>query len=93
MTPRQTGAIVEWEVGAMTTTPETREPNLVCPACGGDLLVPERDELGFECEICGVHLERRAGHGHLEWDHRELPGPGPHDHPHRLLVERPVEGR
>jgi hypothetical protein len=74
------------------TTPERHEPTFVCPACGADLLVPERDEIGFNCEVCGVHLLRRGRHIHLEWDHREVPVPGPHERPHRVVGERPVQG-
>jgi len=74
-------------------TSEIHGRGFVCPACGADLLVPERDDLGFACEVCGVHLVRREGHIHLEWNHRDMPGPGPHERPHRFMEEHPVQVR
>ncbi len=65
----------------------------VCPACGTDLLVPEREDLGFVCKGCGVHLVRRGRRIHLEWDHRDLASPGPHERPHLYVEERPVQVR
>ncbi|MGH2650135.1 MAG: hypothetical protein ACRDHK_02850, partial [Actinomycetota bacterium] len=56
------------EVGEVPHVHLVRHP---CPACGGVLMVPEREEVscGFFCPSCGVHLTRRAGHVHLVWNH------------------------
>jgi len=44
-----------------------------CPACGTELLLPERDEPAtFECEACGAHVLRREDHRHFVFDHRRI---------------------
>jgi dienelactone hydrolase len=45
----------------------------VCPACGADLLLPERDEPAtFVCATCGAHVLRREDHRHFVFDHRQI---------------------
>jgi predicted RNA-binding Zn-ribbon protein involved in translation (DUF1610 family) len=65
----------------------------VCPACGTDLLVPERENLGFTCEGCGVHLVRRGRRIHLVWDHCDMADQAPHARPHLYEEERPIQVR
>jgi dienelactone hydrolase len=45
----------------------------LCPACGADLLLPEREEPAtFVCEACGAHVLRREDHRHFVFDHRNI---------------------
>jgi dienelactone hydrolase len=45
----------------------------LCPACGADLLLPERDDPAtFVCEACGAHVLRREDHRHFVFDHRRI---------------------
>jgi len=49
------------------------EHGLLCPACGADLFLPERDEPAtFVCEACGAHVLRREDHRHFVFDHRSI---------------------
>lgn len=57
-----------------------------CPACGGDLLEPDRydDSRAYVCDLCGVHILWSDGHVRLSWDHRPFRVGEPHDRPHRV---------
>ncbi len=76
----------------MTTSEIHGQVSYVRPA-GPISWFPSERTCGFACEVCGVHLVRRGRRIHLEWDHRDMPGPGPHERPHRFVEERPVQVR
>ena len=65
-----------------------------CPACGTDLLEPERydDGRAFVCDVCGAHVQWRDGHVRLSWGHGELHPVEPHDRPHRVVPRGAEEG-
>jgi len=57
----------------MTMPREIERGRFLCPACGADLALPERDEARtLVCQACGAHVLRRHDHRHFEFDHRYL---------------------
>jgi pimeloyl-ACP methyl ester carboxylesterase len=69
--------------------------HLLCPACGADLFLPERDELSTQvCGACGAHVLRREDHRHFVFDHRQVTEErleGLARHVHSELVQIPAE--
>ena len=64
------------------------ERSSLCPACGADLLLPEREAPAtLVCEACGAHVLRREDHRHFVFDHRRISEP----HVEDLVVGRRLE--